>query len=341
MENMQTDNRVVNSENSFSNAKKGKEIKVDTHLKEKLEKAKREERKRLARERKEQKKINEAASRKEKFQSEAVKEATKSENIVNAKISKAKANKDKKVDNAKLNQARERVLRAVRTPYTYYYYASKNVSNTPVFTNICQCLNDKFADRIYQPQYFAIAEQSDRIFDINGVLITHAIGVALSYPKERFVVQVSPKYLEKKERLDELELLLENVPSNLILCFDARTLVMAGSFGRSHLLPLVEKYQLQILIDNPETERLSILFDYPFKYLRLDNRYFVDRTENKKMFIRFLMDYCKKKNIDLCAKFIETKQDMEWMQTNGVRYLEGNYIQCAKKTVKAALEIKD
>ena len=57
MENMQTDNRVVNSNNSFSSAKKGKEIKVDTNLKEKLEKAKREERKRLARERKEQKKI--------------------------------------------------------------------------------------------------------------------------------------------------------------------------------------------------------------------------------------------------------------------------------------------
>lgn len=327
------------TEGSFYNANKGKEIKVDTHLKEKLEKAKKEERKKLAEEKRLQKKQEETATRQEQFKKGAIKEAKKNENLVNLSMAKTKAT-EKKVESSGLKQAKDRVQRALKTPFTYYYYASLNVSNVPVFINVNQCLNDKFIGRLYQPQYFAIAEQSDRIFIVNDLLITQAIGTALNYPKERFVVQVSAKYLEKKERVEQLSLLFENVPKNLIICFDARTLVMAGGFGRSHLLELIKKYNLDVMIDNPETERLSLLFDFPFKYLRLDNRYFVDRSDNKKMFIMFLMDYCKKKNIFLCAKHIETKEDMEWMLTNGVKYLEGSYIQNAKKTVSAIVTTK-
>lgn len=199
-------------------------------------------------------------------------------------------------------------------------------------------MNDKYDGRIYQPQYFAIAEQSNRIFTINELLIKHAIGICMLHPDVLFTVQVSPRFFEKEDAVKKLDLLFKVAPNNIIISLDARALSISGEIGRMNLLSLVEKYNLKIMLDNPETERLSILFDYPIQYVRLDGRYYRDRSNSKLAFIKVIGDYCKKLKINICAKHINSRDERAWMLANGIRYVEGNFIQKAKSSVTASLK---
>ena len=330
---MKKSNSSKGSKVSTKAKSRGKEIRVDTHYKEKVERERKLKRLQEARKKREQQKLLEHEESLKTFKKKAVKTALKNE-----ELAQSLKNKEVKVKSNGQKESQERLKRATKTPFSYYYNVSKYVSNNIGYCNIYQCMNDKFAGRLFQPQYFAIAEQSERIFEINKLLIIHSIGIALLHEETSFLVQVSPKYLESDERYKELESLLENAPTNLILCMDARPLILIGDEGRKRLLELIEKYKLSLMLDNPETERLSVLFDYPIKYIRLDGRYYVDRSENKKQFIKIINDYCKGLKIDLVAKYIDTKEDKSWMLANGVRYIEGANVQTNKSNVNAALK---
>ena len=310
---------------------KPKEVIVDTHEKERLAKEKKEARALKAKEEKQRKIEVEQALRKERKKAKLVKDASKNEEL-------ALKNKPKEVKVVSKSESKERVARATKTPFSYYYNVSKDVSNNIAYCVVNQCMNDKFVGRIYQPQYFALSEQSGRIFIINELLISQAIGLALSNPEVNFVVQVSPKFFEKKETLKRLEELFTHITPNVILCFDARSLTISGDLGRRTLIDLTEKYKLNIMLDNPETERMSILFDYPIKYVRLDGRYYKDRNQNKVSFIKVVNEYCKNQKINLCAKYVDAKEEKSWMLANGVRFIEGNIVQKAKSTLSAALK---
>lgn len=319
-------------EKKVSSLNKGKEIKVDTHLKEKLAKKRKEEKIKKAKEKKREQFLKETKERKQKFISEVIKEANKQNK--NQKIK----NKETKVKSNGTKEAELRKQRALKTPFSYYYNACRDVSGNIAYCNVSQCMNDKYIGRIYQPQYFAIAEQSDRIFKINGILIKHAIATAILNPEINFAVQVSPKYFTKKETFEELSLMLENVPSNLILAFDAREIVISGNAGKKALDYIIEQYHLKIMLDNPETERMSMLFEYPLSFLRLDGRYYAQKDDKKTGFVKLMNEFCKSQNITLCAKNVETKEDRSWLIANGVRFLEGKYIQPLKTNVKAVLK---
>lgn len=270
---------------------------------------------------KEQKRIKD--ERMNKFKNEAVATSSK----VEVKASKLK--KEDMSNKAKL---------ASKTPFGYYYNVSKDAYGKIVYCNICQLLNDKKIGRILQPQYFELAEQSSRIFEINELLIKHAIGISLSHPEIKFVVQVSPRFLEDKEVVKKLELLVENVPSNLILSFNARPLVMTGGFGRKSLESLVKKYGLSLMLDQLETERTSLLFEFPVQYARVDLRYYQDKNTSKTTFIKFMSDYCKSQNITLCARYVNTKEQRSWVFANGIKYIEGDVVQKIKVTLENALK---
>ena len=310
---------------------KPKEVIVDTHEKERLAKERKEKRALKLKEEKQRKIEVEQALRKERKKAKLIKDASKNEEL-------AIKSKPREVKVVSKSSSKERVARATKTPFSYYYNASKDVSNHIGYVVVNQCMNDKFVGRIYQPQYFALSEQSNRIFLINELLISQALGLALTNPETNFVVQVSPKFLEKKEGLKKLDELFTHITPNVILCFDSRALTISGDIGRRNLIELQEKYKLNIMLDNPETERMSILFDYPIKYVRLDGRYFRDRNQNKVSFIKVVNEYCKNQKINLCAKYVDAKEEKSWMLANGVRFIEGNIVQKAKSTLAAALK---
>ena len=186
--------------------------------------------------------IKRKKERKEKFANSAKTNAKIIEDKQLAANEKNKLNRGKKdlSDKAKL---------AKSTPISYYYNVSKDESGNDLYCNIYQLLNDARLGKIYQPQYFELSEQSSRIFEINDLLITHAIGICLLHPEHKFVVQVSPRYLEDNNLTKKLELLLENAPNNLILSFNARPLVITGTPGKHRLEMLVRKYDLKLMLD--------------------------------------------------------------------------------------------
>ena len=322
--------KVNNLTSKAKKAVRPKEVIVDTHKKERLAKERKEKRALKLKEEKQRKIEVEQALKKERKKVKLVKDASKNEEL-------AVKMKPKEVKVVSNSESKDRVARATKTPFSYYYNVAKDVSNNIAYCVVNQCMNDKFVGRIYQPQYFALSEQSGRIFIINELLISQAIGLAMSNPEVNFVVQVSPKFFEKKETLKRLEELLEHITHNVILCFDARGLTISGDQGRRTLIDLTEKYKLNIMLDNPETERMSILFDYPIKYVRLDGRYYKDRNQNKVSFIKVVNEYCKNQKINVCAKYVDAKEEKSWMLANGVRFIEGNIVQKAKSTVGAAL----
>ena len=243
--------------------------------------------------------------------------------------------------NQKFKETKEtpdKVKLAQKTPIGYYYNISQDMNGNHIYCNIYQYMNDKKLGRIFQPQYFELAEQSSRIFEINDLLIKHAIGICTLLPEEKFVVQVSPRYLETKELTKRLELLLEACPSNLILSFNARPLVITGTPGKKRLESLVKKYNLTLMLDQLETERTSLLFEFPIKYARVDLRYYQEKDTSKTTFIKFMSDYCKSQNITLCARYVNSKEQRQWVFANGIKYIEGDIVQKIKNTVLGALD---
>ena len=270
--------------------------------------------------------------RKEKFVESAKINAKKVEDKQLVANEKKKANKEvyKKGSSDKARLAKS-------TPISYYYNVSKDAYGNDVYCNVYQLLNDSRLGRIYQPQYFELSEQSSRIFELNDLLITHAIGVSLLHPENKFVVQVTPRYLEDKELTKRLELLLENAPSNLILSFNARPLVITGTPGKRRLEALVKKYNLTLMLDQLETERTSLLFEFPIKYARVDMRYYQEKDVSKTTFLKFMSDYCKSQNIILCARYVNSKEQRTWVFANGIKYIEGDIVQKIKNNVSSAL----
>ena len=264
--------------------------------------------------------------------------ATPVEELDHQAIKEAKKNERQslKVPEGKTEKARMRE-RFLKTPISYYYNVAIDIGKETAYCNIYQYLNDKLLGRVYQPQYFAIAEQSDRIFFVNPLLINQAKGVALLNPDMNFVVQVSAKYLENRKFVKQLEELLVNIPKNLILSFDARSLVMAGEFGKRNLMVLTKKYNLTLMLDQVETERMTILFDYPIKYIRLDARYYKEDNEAKHTFVKLVKEYCYERDIVLCARYVDTKVDRSWAFSSGVKYIEGQLVQPIKSSVANAL----
>ena len=299
---------VVEETTSFNDAKKPSKKKLTSkELKEKKEK------------------------RMKKFASEVEASAKKKE------IKQMDANKKRK----ETKQVPEKEKLAQKTPFAYYYNVSKDAYNNIVYCNIYQLMNDKKLGKIYQPQYFELAEQSSRIFEINELLIKHAIGICLLLPEIKFVVQVSPRYLETKELTKKLELLLENAPSNLIISLNARPLVITGTPGKRRLESLVKKYKLTLMLDQLETERTSLLFEFPIKYARVDLRYYQEKDVSKTTFIKFMSDYCKSQNITLCARYVNSKEQRTWVFANGIKYIEGDIVQKIKNTVLGAVDIEN
>jgi EAL domain-containing protein (putative c-di-GMP-specific phosphodiesterase class I) len=72
-------------------------------------------------------------------------------------------------------------------------------------------------------------------------------------------------------------------------------------------------------------------------FIRLDGRYYRDRAVSKFKFVKLLATYCKVDNISLCAQYVDTPEDKNWLLKNGVRYLQGQAIEPIKATVKTAL----
>ena len=245
-------------------------------------------------------------------------------------------NANKKAKETK--QVPDKVKLAQKTPFGYYYNVSRDMNGNLIYCNIYQYMNDKKLGRIYQPQYFELAEQSSRIFEINDLLIRHAIGICLLLPEIKFVVQVSPRYLETKELSKRLELLLEGAPSNLILSFNARPLVITGTPGKRRLESLVKRYKLTLMLDQLETERTSLLFEFPIKFARVDLRYYQEKDVSKTTFIKFMSDYCKSQNITLCARYVNSKEQRTWVFANGIKYIEGDIVQKIKNTVLGAVD---
>ena len=275
---------------------------------------------------------NELKEKKEKRIAKLTKEVE--ENAKKKEIKQMDANKKKK----ETKKVPDKVKLAQKTPFGYYYNVSKDAYGNIVYCNIYQLMNDRRLGRIYQPQYFELAEQSSRIFEINDLLIKHALGICLLLPDIKFVVQVSPRYLETKELTKRLELLLEGAPSNLVLSFNARPLVITGTPGKRRLESLVKKYNLTLMLDQLETERTSLLFEFPIKYARVDLRYYQDKDVSKTTFIKFMSDYCKSQNITLCARYVNSKEQRTWVFANGIKYIEGDIVQKIKNTVLGAVD---
>ena len=113
---------------------------------------------------------------------------------------------------------------------------------------------------------------------------------------------------------------------------------MAGEFGKRNLNLLTKRYKLTLMLDQVETERMTILFDYPIKYIRLDARYYKEDTEAKVAFVKVIKDYCNDRDITLCGRYVDTKVDRSWAFSSGVKYIEGQIVQTIKGSVTQALK---
>ncbi|MDD6302268.1 MAG: EAL domain-containing protein [Bacillales bacterium] len=313
-----------------THAKRGKEIIVDTRARDRARKRREElariEKERLERERKQR----ELEARRLAFIEFTKKRAAK--NNTDALRLQIKG-KEQKVASTGEKEARERIKRAMHTPFTYYYNAAIDEKNKIRYINVNQIMNDKFSGRIFQPQYFAIAEQSDRIFEVNKLMLIQAIGQANLKKDVKFTVQVSPKWLEKTDKCDELKEMLKAASDNLIISMNAETLGGVGEIGKERIEDVLAVTKVSLMLDNVENETFYMILEYPVTYVRLDKRYYVTNRDKKEEYLKVIVDFCKRKKISLSAKYIDDEGYRAWFIKNGVTVCEGSRVQPQKFSI--------
>lgn len=225
----------------------------------------------------------------------------------------------------------ERVKAGISTPITYYYTAAMSHQGELEYINIFQRLNDKYSGRILQPEFFVVAEQSNRIFALNRKLIEEAIAQARKKPIYRFVVALSTKWFEKENMIEDIKTLLSCAPENIVFSVTATSLANISPSGKEALTKAIMDYSLKLLLDNPEEEKLSVLFDYKLAYIRLDGRYYASGSSVKSAYLRIYADYARSQSIRVVVQNVQTDDEKNFFYKAGLSLMEGKII-CSPKT---------
>ena len=237
-------------------------------------------------------------------------------------------------DSISIEKSKARVKDGISSPITYYYNAALSLDGVIQYINVFQCLNDKFSGRILQPQFFVVAEETNRIYTLNKKLIEEAIKEARRKPDYMFCVQLSVKWFSDIEHENEINTLLACAPKNIILAINTESLTKEFDV-KDKLNKIINDYGLKLLLDNPEEEKLSVLFDYKIDYLRLDGRYYEDKSSIKSAYLRIYADYARAQQIKVIMNHVSNEEELRFFKIAGLNFMEGKAIFPTKTKVAA------
>ncbi len=214
---------------------------------------------------------------------------------------------------------------ALATPIVFFYDAAINEAGEVQYLNVQQVLNDKFLGKMVPQEYFAMAEGSSRIEDLNFIALDNVVKDCNEHPDLRFAVKISCRLLLKQETLTKLVDKMRTEHNNLILAFDCAMLEAVGFVGISAINTLKTQGAL-IMIDNAESASMRVLTEYEFDYLRLDARYYNGDSTKRLAHLDMITGYADVQNIITTSINCEHKEDARILLDHGVKGIQGDAV---------------
>ncbi len=248
----------------------------------------------------------------------------------------ASANEEPEVLNEKeTKKAKERILAGTNKPIEYFYIVGENKTNGVEYIEVQQYINDKFAGRIIQQQYFPIAEQSNRILELNKYMLEQVMEDYVKFERVKFLVQVTPKWFSSPLLKEQFLNYVYTFKDKVILCFDAGSLIKAGKDALDTIRKIVKDYHTKILIDNVEFQNLVQIIGYHADYVRFDARLIDKSDENYTQVIKFMRDYLKAQGSKMVVRNIKDEAQRYYFLNNGADVVEGNGVYTPKKLISS------
>lgn len=226
---------------------------------------------------------------------------------------------------------------ALTEPVVYFYDCGLNSDSTINYLGVQQVLNDKFLGKILPPQYVAIAENSERIEELNLIALQSLLEEIKENPKYVFALPMSCRTFARKGSHAKLIKMLEGGVERLVVILDGNMLLSLGKVGIDGVDEL-RGYGIKIMIDYGVDTGVHMLTDYPVDYLRIDARYYKESDVRRTALLDMLVGYCKVQGITTVASGVEETKQAKYFLTHGVDVIEGFCTGEPKRTVLSAVK---
>lgn len=248
------------------------------------------------------------------------------------------------MNNTDIIDAKNRIDMATVNPISYYYSAALTNDNNIAYINVNQALNDKFIGSITEAQFFMVAEESEQIFILNKKLIIKTIIEAKEKPDFIFVCNLSAKWFIDEIRFQEFERLIADLPKNICFSLSTSSLSKLSFEVKDKMNTYFKEKGLMIMLDNPEEDKLSLIFEIKLAYIRLDGRYYKNHCNQKTGFLRLYQDFARAHQILVSVNHVDDEGNRVFFKNSGLSIMEGNAILTPKNkliAITAPFELKN
>lgn len=205
-----------------------------------------------------------------------------------------------------------------------------------VFVDAFQILNDRYVGRMNVCNYFAVAENSVRLNELNIIALEELKNYHLVM-KENYNIPdgtvyglpISPRFLESDE---DFKVLLSTLKDNgykkgsIVLTFYGNTLERVDGDGKKRYNRLRRAgYKTAIAQFGEDFNSADILAAIGFDYLRCDAKYF-DSSQSKKRLLAMLLKFCNSSKISLIMDGVDMPAQYARFKREGVKLVSGNAV---------------
>jgi EAL domain-containing protein (putative c-di-GMP-specific phosphodiesterase class I) len=204
-----------------------------------------------------------------------------------------------------------------------------------VFVDAYQILNDVYLGKLNVMNYFFIAENSQRINELNFIAITELMEyrrrvIAKHGADCVYCLPLTTRFLDNNPEL--FSTLVEHVKqtgwekNSIMFSFNAATLAHIGPDANNYLKKL-KRAGYKIVIDGfgEDYNSLDLFSDFEFDYLRLSADYF-DKTPQKANLLTMLLRFGKANKIGIVLTNVRTKSQHSRYQKLGVKMMSGKVV---------------
>lgn len=213
---------------------------------------------------------------------------------------------------------------------------AKSKAKKVVLIDAFQVLNDRYLGRMSVVNYFAIAENSVRINELNIIALEELKNYDLVMRQSflipdnlTYCLPVSTRFLENEKDFAILvDTLKDNKykKSNLVLSFFANSLIKLDSEGRKRYLYLRRMgFKTSLAGFNEDYNSIEIFAELTFDYLRVEAQYF-EATPKKKAVLQMLVKFCNASKIGLIMEGVDSPAQLARFKRDGVKYVTGRAV---------------
>lgn len=189
---------------------------------------------------------------------------------------------------------------------------------------------------IYPSEFIPFCQEGELIIDIDRYMLVHSMRQVLAWQREgiktgKLSVNVSAKKLEKTNFVSELKqiMLSENFDPEYLELEILETQIMNHPKRSANMLRELKELGVSISIDDFGTgySSLSYLKDLPIDRIKIDRSFVVDLPYNQDSvsIVKTIIALAKNLNLDMIAEGVETKEQLDFLVSEGCVNIQGYY----------------